>query len=370
MTWLDEHRQSEGLASLAEVAAHEGDSYRAREFYVGAAAAEERALWLVEPDKARTYGIIAVSAASLLYKSGQYEETLALAYRCLGTECLPSFAWQQLDEVVGMAKAQLSIARWATTSVIVSLKEGDELIDAAPIDLVLSRFKHLESFLYRTAEFLHDVPYRRSGRPSQDIRDAYQPWLFQVHSPGCQFGVSVGGVPDGSDTGCDRESRTRVLHRLHDIMFACAESPVAGLAGEIPDPEYRGAFLRLARDLAPSRGSYDCLDIRFPHHPNPVVLSYDAREVITDALKDEGAGQGVVALREAAEEFPVTGRLRAVDLEHDWIELSSQSGRVRVKGIGREVDDTIGPMVNRMVSVHAVRTGGELQFRRIAEVEP
>lgn len=365
MTWLDEHRKSEIFASQAEVAVHQGEACRARTLYAEAAAAEENALTQVESGKQRTYGITAVSAASLRFKSGQYDGALALAYRCLAVEWLPPFAWRQLDELVGMTKTEISRAKWENTGVIVSLKEGDQLLDAAPVELLSSKFKHLESFLYRTAEVLHDIPYRTGGKPSQEIRDVYQPWLFQVTSSGCQFGIAVGEPSSNGDMVVEQEPRARVLNRFYDIMRACAESPVAGLRGEISDPRYRGAFLRLARDLAPSRDGYDSLDIKFPRRAYPVVFARNSRDVIAGALR--GVAVRALPQAEEPEEVDVNGVLRGVDLERGWIEVLDGSQRVRIKGIGSDVDGMIGPMVNGHVAVQVVRIGGDLQFRGIRE---
>lgn len=106
MSWLDEHRRSEFLASGAEMAAREGDGVLARELYSQAAAAEERALAEVGAGRPRTYGVTAVSAVSLLFKSGQREAAVALAGRCLGVPWLPGFARRQLGELVLTVRAQ------------------------------------------------------------------------------------------------------------------------------------------------------------------------------------------------------------------------------------------------------------------------
>ena len=70
MTWLEHHKESERFASDAEIASHQGDPALAQQLYAKAAQAEERALRDVVLDKSRTYGITAVSAVALYYKSG------------------------------------------------------------------------------------------------------------------------------------------------------------------------------------------------------------------------------------------------------------------------------------------------------------
>jgi hypothetical protein len=69
MTWLEHHQESERLAAEAEVASRAGDRSRAAGLYAQAAAAEARALDALDPAKARTLGISAVSAVSLYFRS-------------------------------------------------------------------------------------------------------------------------------------------------------------------------------------------------------------------------------------------------------------------------------------------------------------
>lgn len=59
------------------------------------------------------------------------------------------------------------------------------------------------------------------------------------------------------------------------------------------------------------------------------------------------------------------GVLRAVHLEEHWLELTEGSGRRRVVSVGKEVDDVIGPLVNRPVIVHTFVVDGKNRFLRI-----
>ena len=59
--------------------------------------------------------------------------------------------------------------------------------------------------------------------------------------------------------------------------------------------------------------------------------------------------------------------LRAVHLDQDWLELAVGNDRVRVIAVGEEVDDVIGPLVNRPVIVHVSLVGGK---RRFVDIEP
>ena len=54
--------------------------------------------------------------------------------------------------------------------------------------------------------------------------------------------------------------------------------------------------------------------------------------------------------------------LRAVHLDSDWLELAAGDQRLRVIAVGEEVDDVIGPLVNRQVIVHVSIVGGKRRF--------
>lgn len=100
MTWLEYHRRSERHAADAEVAYHRHESSRARELYGRAAESERQALDSLDPSKARTFGVSAVSVVSLYFKAAQLEEAETMACRMLASEFLPGFARDQLRNLL------------------------------------------------------------------------------------------------------------------------------------------------------------------------------------------------------------------------------------------------------------------------------
>jgi hypothetical protein len=61
--------------------------------------------------------------------------------------------------------------------------------------------------------------------------------------------------------------------------------------------------------------------------------------------------------------------LRALDLDNDWLEVSTDGKPVKVKGVGETVDDVIGPMVNHNVVVRAMRKRRSYSFIDIEQEE-
>jgi hypothetical protein len=99
-TWLELHSASESAAIEAEQSLRSGDSSQAMLLYAMAAELEQQALAAVDPAKARTRGIMAVSAVSLWYKAVHYERAKQLAYSMLADPSLQQFARAELQNIV------------------------------------------------------------------------------------------------------------------------------------------------------------------------------------------------------------------------------------------------------------------------------
>lgn len=96
MSWLEHHKISETRAESAQSALNDGRRQDALRLYAEAARAEEAALDALDPSKARTLGVTAVSAVALYCKGGDYTQATALALKWLAHDGLPPFAQQQL----------------------------------------------------------------------------------------------------------------------------------------------------------------------------------------------------------------------------------------------------------------------------------
>lgn len=95
-----DHRESEILASQAELLMRQGDVEAAKLIYAKAARLEEAALKAIGSDKPRTLGILAVSAIALYYKAAEYVSAQRLANEMLSQYQLPAFARRQINEIL------------------------------------------------------------------------------------------------------------------------------------------------------------------------------------------------------------------------------------------------------------------------------
>jgi hypothetical protein len=375
MTWADHHTQSERLAAEAELAVRQGSVARAVDLYRLAAEAEARALATLDPTKTRTLGITAVSTVALWYKAHGYPQAERLAHTWLASDMLPSFAIEQLRELLQMiwsARARERVGvKFADGEVLVSAKGGEIVTGGAPLDLIVEKAEGVGAFLYRTAEFLVMAPHRKHRAPSPDIQRVCRPWLFHAPAGSYQFAVRVQQMDLFPENALQIE---KVIPTFLEIMRATADDPDDALLEVVPSPEYRTTFLKLARNLAPTGKSFGRLEIKSASAADsrPIVFLPGSRDAINHVLRKQNAPTGAASARE---EVQLRGILRALHLDKDWLEITTRGAdgpkTIRVAGAGEEVDDVLGPMVNRevLVDVFVKRRGKKYFLRDIQAAE-
>jgi hypothetical protein len=237
--------------------------------------------------------------------------------------------------------------------VVVSVKGGEVVSGGAPLDVVLDKVQIVQNLFYRTAEFLKDVPLRRHGPPSKDLQARCRPWLFQSVPGSYQFAVAI-QKPAQVEMFPTGDPEPEVLTETFlSILRAAGEDPSAGLKAIVPKDDYRATFLKMTRNLAPTGKVVERIEIRGSSERAPITLSSGSRKLISDSLRNVIAHEPTaVAL---PEETVLTGVLRALHLDDDWLEVTVDGQHRRVIGVGDVVDDLIGPMVNREVRVRVRR---------------
>ena len=359
MSWLDHHQRSEWYAAKAEAFVREGDARRAEEFYALAAEKEVHGLEAVATDKPRTYGVTAVSAVSLYFKASDWDNARALAHRCLGSgRIVEKSAVHQLENLLDSIRYRQAGLDLDSAQMLVSAKGGDIQMGGAPLDLVMAKTQKMNTFIYRTAELMKDIPHRKRGGPDKEILETYQPWLIQAPPGSYQFTVALQQTRLLDLAGPPTPPQ-QIMDRLFGIIYVCATSPWEGLPKEVPDDEYADTFLKLTRDLAPTaKGRFTQLHIQARPADTPIILRSEIRDNINDVFKEKRTSQ------DGENEEDIHGILRALHLDKDWIEVVTPDGRetFKIDGAGEEVDDRIGPMVNHLVVVQTKRRGQKLTF--------
>jgi len=353
MSWTLYHSQSETLAAAAHEARAAADPKRAAELFGQAAQAEEIALDALGPDRPRTLGITAISAAALWYKGGKLERAAQLAHRASAKQGMPAFALQDLRELLQtiwneQAQHQAGVS-FAPGQVVVSAKGGEVVSGGAPLDVILDKVQGIQNLFYRTAEFLKKLPLRRHGPPSKELQAQCRPWLFQSVPGSYQFAVAI-QKPAQGDMFATEEPEPEVLtDTFLSILQAAADDPHESLKAIVPDEDYRTTFLKMARNLAPTGKVIKQIEIRGPDSRTSITLSSDSRRSISTSLRPVRDGQPEAP--PADSETILSGVLRALHLDDDWIEVTTEGKHQRINGVGDVVDDVIGSMVNRDVKV-------------------
>jgi len=376
MSWTIHHSKSEEYASQAEVALKQGDAERAAKLYQSAAEEEGTALTKLDTSKVRTLGITTISAASLWFKAHNLRQAERVAFQWLATDFLPDFAIDQLQTILQSIWNEKiyrqSGIEFMKGEVLVSVGGGEVVTGGAPLHLILRKVDEVRSFFYRTIEMLLNLPFRRHGSPSSDIQEQFRPWLLQAPPGSYQFAVRV---QKPAQMSLFREATPEVeeiTRKFLKIVEDAAKETHEDLESTVPNLEYRETFLKLSRNLAPTGKSFDRLEIKSATdmEARPIVFSPTSRQAISKTLREiKRPSEEKMQL----EEEQVSGVLRALHLDQDWLEVSfpgTDRENIRISHTGDVIDDLVGPMVNHRVIVDvALRPDGKRLFRDIQSEE-
>ena len=349
MTWIQHHRISEAYASEAEGHLRLGNREDALALYASAAEAEEQALGDLDLAKARTYGITAVSAASLYFKARQLDSAERIAMASMASDQLPAFARRQLQHIMQVIWAererQASDLRFAPGQVMVSVSGDQVVTGGALLQPIMETVKTIGAMYCRIAEFLSGTVFRTGGAPRKGVRENYRPWLFQAPPGSYQFAVAI---QQGENADMFVSRGEVVADFFLKVLRLGSNGSDEEFSEAVPDARYRETFLKLARALAPSGKAFDALEVRSADDSQSVRLDQEVRKHLGERIR----GLEEPSVNIATHRQIHIGVLRAIHLDKDWLEVAAEEGHIKVVGVGEEVDDVIGPLVNKRVIVH------------------
>jgi hypothetical protein len=256
--------------------------------------------------------------------------------------------------------------------VLVSVRGGEVVTGAAPLHLILRKVDEVRSYFYRTIEMLLNFPFRRHGSPSSDIQEQFRPWLLQTKPGSYQFAVRVQKPAQMSLFPDSTPAVEEVTRMFLKIVEDTAKETHEDLKTTVPNPEYREAFLKLSRNLAPTGKSFNTLEIKSATEMEayPIVFSPTSRQDINKTLRKTKRPS---AEKTELKEEQLIGVLRALHLDQDWLEISfpgTSRESIRIYKTGDVIDDLVGPMVNHRVIVDiALGPDGKRLFRDIQSEE-
>lgn len=363
MTWLTLHRLSETAAQQAHEALRANDKDNARQLFAKAAEFERQALDALDPSKRKTRDITAVSTVALLYKAGELDRACQLAYSQLSDSALADFARFQLEEIIQMVFTEREKQKYDVNflpgMVNVSVKGGDVLRGAAPLDLIVDRVKTIQAMFYRVIEWRTDRPHRK-GPPTKDVTQLFQPWLLQDVPGSFQFSVAIKASTQLELFEKQNPGASDVAKQFLTVVQTISEDESGDATKAlVQDDNYRTTFRKLVRNMTPAGKEFESLEFRSAGVEDAPRINAIARTKIAKVIRAELPAPNV-----GEQAVELIGNLRAVDLNDDWLKIHvPDKGEEKVSGVSQQVDDVIGPMVNRQVLVRALQNkSGNLRF--------
>jgi hypothetical protein len=177
-------------------------------------------------------------------------------------------------------------------------------------------------------------------------------WLFQTAPGSYQFAVAIQEPAQGELFYSPTPKSDEISAAFIKILRAAIDDPDNALPNVVPDRDYRGTFLKLVRNLAPTGEVFEMMEIKSSMETEPVTLVATARQTISASIRRQFP---MTPQAEDQQEVTLRGILRAVHLDKDWVEIVSEGQHIKITEVGETVDDVVGPMVNRAVVVQAIK---------------
>ncbi len=371
MTWQAHHDRSAELAGQAEIALHRGDPSAAMALYREAGVAEAEALKEIDPSDSFLVGITAVSVAALHFKGGEEQAAEKIVHLYLAKDDLIESSRQRLEELLEQihAKKQWRDARltWAAT-LRFALRGGEIIHGAGPADIVNRTSEAARALVTRSIEHALRVPYRSSGAPSPTTIGSFRPWIVQAPAGSFQFDIAIQPSVQGELIPVYDVSPEAVVQSSAEILAAASQSPDARLPEIVPGADYRRSFLKITKDLIPDGQGFRRLEVRTPSEETPIVLRSASREIVAEAIKRLSADADQDGT--SHEDVEISGILRNVHLDSEWIEVRVDATKHRIADFNEELAAQAGKFLNRKITLSVQRDQADkLYFRDINEAD-
>ncbi len=374
-----DHDQAQEISSAAARLLADGRRADAWAKFSAAADLELRALRHVAPEKRRTWGILAVSAAALLYKARRYDEAENAIYGFLTEREIQPETRRRLRELLEVIWDEQALPpgfEYSGDEFLVTLRGGEVGAGTAPLDLVIEKNAEFRGLTTRAIEWQARRPFRRTGPADALVADRVQARATQPVAGSYRFLIRL-VAPTQAVLFPDLP--TVDIHGVADSVFAFVRHAVTGghssaeeLKRLVPDEQYRSTMLKLVRNIVPTGRHVGEVEIARVTKVSPdaeavrssVLLTKSSRAPLSEMIR-------ATSPHRREEHFEtIKGTLRAVHLDQDWLVVVQEDGRsVRCEGAGSNVDDVLGPLVNRRVIVRARRRAISRKLN-LVDIEP
>lgn len=355
----DEHAEAQELSVRAAGLIVDGRTDDAQRLFARAAELEAQALAAIPDGGIRTRSVLSVSLGSLLYKAGLLPEAERTIFGLLAAATLDPWAERQLRDLLGVVGDELVLLqrlgrRYVGEAIAVALRGGEIGVHTGPLDLILEKANGFQSLVLRMAEWVGRLPLRRTGAPPRDLQD-----LISARAGEPAGGSYVLEIRLTEPVQPDLFEGVKVPPVvLSDQLFGFLESVATGLPEDVekvvPDADYRRALLQLTRNILPEGKRVHEIGISRMSNRGlqSVYLTDDLRPRIRRVTPRP-------ALSVAESETTHRGVLRGLHLDRHWLILALADGtHVVCDTVPDLLDDVVGPMVNRQVTVSGTHRGG------------
>jgi hypothetical protein len=359
---MDPHDNAMTLFDQAEQALRAGNVHEARVLFSEAANFEIEASQQVPLHQSRTFSILSLGAATLLERSGRYDDLEQFASYTLSSERLtPSYrklireslqrAWTQVEGI----ESGIQISE---TAVEVEMSGGQVGYGIAPLTTVADKMSTVMRLLTRWFEWVSGAPYRRYSRPPIDASPIVRARVAEPTPGSFRFKVLLAepeqrllpGLAEDQDAPPDViEVVTRFYSLLNDLIVDAwgDHDYLIRVKETIPDNQYRRSILNLIRDIAPDGRTVG--KIAFTTQSGSEISRVPLLPAVKTRIRsvfdlESGSGQ--------SEELE--GIVRGLQLDQKWFDLVPEgSGPSRRCSYdeGEIVDEKAREYLNRVVKV-------------------
>lgn len=347
-------QESEALAFEAERAWKTGDQKRAMSLFAQAANLEYQVARDVPGDQPRVRGVLAISAVALWIDARQYDEGARVACEFLARpEMLTEQGRSDLQVLLERAfreRALVNAVGELTDAVPLEVKLEGGLVRAgiAPAASIRERQDVVTALVVRAAEWHLRRPFRKAGAARQ-ISDRIQ--FFEAPAAAASYGIRLfvaSGAPAALPGMPDESIGPEQAVAEFLAIAAAAQQGPAALRERVGQEAYLKTFMVGFRDMAPDGSTVGTVTFSSPSWRSSIApLAFEPRH-------RQQLTTGLLAQLRADERVEVEGTLKEVNLRvsKPYIGVETTAGASTRFHIKRgELDDTIGPKLNRRVRV-------------------
>jgi hypothetical protein len=313
----------------------------------------------VPADKPRVRSVLAISAVALWNEARRYDEAARAACEFLARpEMLTEQGRADLQGLLERAFRERALARALGDmgdAIPLEIKLDGGLVrrGIAPAALVRERQEVVTALVVRAAEWRLRKPFRKAGGASQEILDGVR--FFEAPATPASYGIRLyvaSGRPgtQGGQAGASIGPEQAVAEFLA-IASAAREGPEA-LRARVDDEAYLKTFMVGFRDLAPDGATVASVVFSSPTwRTQAAALHFEPRH-------RHDLTKGLLAQLTPVHRVEMEGILKVVNLKarRPYLGVETDDGDLAQFTINRgELDDTIGPKLNRRVRVSGVR---------------